>query len=71
MSTQTLKVTGMHCNSCGMLIDETLEELQGVRSSRTNVRRGLTVVELDEEKAAPVNKLIKAVAKLGYRAAAG
>ena len=68
MPTQTLSVTGMHCNSCGMLIDETLEELPGVRSSRTNVRRGITVVELDERKAAPLNKLVKAVAELGYGA---
>ncbi|MGH9268742.1 MAG: heavy-metal-associated domain-containing protein [Acidimicrobiales bacterium] len=66
MSTLTLQVNGMHCNSCGMLIDEALEELSGVRSSRTNVRKGMTVVELDGK--VPTNKLVKAVTKLGYQA---
>lgn len=71
MANQTLKVTGMHCSSCGMLIDEALEDLPGVKSSRTSVRRGLTMVELEDEKTPPVSKLIKVVAKLGYGAAPG
>lgn len=28
-----LKVEGMHCSSCGLLIDDELEEVPGVRSS--------------------------------------
>lgn len=43
----TLLVTGMHCASCGLLIDETLEELPGVISSSTDLRRETTTVEYD------------------------
>lgn len=68
MPTQTLSVTGMHCSSCAMLIDETLEELTGVRSSKTNVRRGSTVVELEEGKTVAAKQLVNAITKLGYRA---
>jgi Cu+-exporting ATPase len=49
MSTYTFTVTGMHCASCGMLIDETLEdEVAGVRRSETSVRRGRTIVAVDD-----------------------
>ena len=43
----TLIVSGMHCASCGMLIDETLEELPGVLSSSTDLRRETSTVEYD------------------------
>ena len=68
MATETLTITGMHCSSCGMLIDESLEELAGVRSSRTNVRKGKTVVDYDDDRLG-AKQLIKAVTKLGYQAA--
>ncbi|MFE7603279.1 heavy-metal-associated domain-containing protein [Streptomyces sp. NPDC057494] len=47
-----LSVEGMHCAGCGLLIDDELEELPGVRSSRTDVRGGRTVVRLDDGVAA-------------------
>jgi Cu+-exporting ATPase len=43
----TITVSGMHCSSCGMLIDETLEELPGVTSALTDLRRETTTVEYD------------------------
>jgi Cu+-exporting ATPase len=46
-TTYTFTVTGMHCGSCGLLIDETLEELPGVHRSQTSVRAGRTVVDAD------------------------
>lgn len=35
-----LLIEGMHCNSCGLLIDDELEDLAGVRSAATDVRTG-------------------------------
>ncbi|MGH9153980.1 MAG: cation transporter [Acidimicrobiales bacterium] len=67
MENRTLTVEGMHCSSCGMLIDETLEELPGVSSSSTNVRKHRTKVEFDPARTTVAN-LVKAIAKLGYRA---
>ena len=43
----TFAVTGMHCASCGIRVDDTLEDLPGVRRSTTSVRTGRTVVEHD------------------------
>jgi len=46
-ATATFVVTGMHCASCGMLIDEVVEDLAGVVTSATSVRRGRTIVTYD------------------------
>ena len=46
-ATATFVVSGMHCASCGMLIDDVVEDLAGVVTSATSVRRGRTVVTYD------------------------
>ncbi len=46
-ATATFVVGGMHCASCGMLIDEVVEDLVGVVASATSVRRSRTVVTYD------------------------
>lgn len=63
----TLVVTGMHCTSCSILIDETLEEIAGVVSSSTDLRRETTTVEYDP---AQTNLTVIAdeIVKLGYSA---
>ena len=66
MEQMTLAVTGMHCGSCGMLIDDALEDLPGVQQARTNVRRGLTRIDHDGKVSAA--KLIRIVSSLGYQA---
>ncbi|MER7000343.1 heavy metal-associated domain-containing protein [Streptomyces sp. NPDC000410] len=60
-------VTGMHCNSCGLLIDDEIEELPGVTTSTTNLRTERTVVELDRP--VPAEQIIDAIATAGYTAA--
>ena len=64
----TLAVTGMHCGSCGILIDEVMEDVPGVRSSTTDVKAGRTTVEHDDtvDQAA----IVAAVADVGYAASA-
>lgn len=67
MTRYTFTVTGMHCASCGMLIDETLEdEVAGVRRAETSVRRGRTVVET--EPGVSPEALAAAIAGAGYEA---
>lgn len=58
-------VAGMHCGSCGMLIDETLEELHGVHRSQTSVRAGRTIVDVDPAIADP-ETLAAAIGSVGY-----
>jgi Cu+-exporting ATPase len=66
-TTYTFTVTGMHCASCGMLIDDALEELPGVHRSQTSVRAGRTLVDVD---AADVDPLVIAavITATGYPA---
>lgn len=63
-----LDVEGMHCASCGLLIDDELEEVPGVRSSRTDVRKGRSTIRLDDEGAVDHATLIAAVERAGYQA---
>ena len=67
MTTQKFAVSGMHCASCGILIDEALESVRGVLSAKTSVRKGITVVEFDPD-VASLKAMIKAVRKAGYLA---
>lgn len=67
VTTFTFRVSGMHCGSCGMLIDETVEELPGVRRSQTSVRAGRTVVDVDRADADP-DVLAAAITAAGYPA---
>jgi Cu+-exporting ATPase len=62
-----LAVEGMHCAGCGLLVDDILEDVPGVRSARTDVRAGRSVVDLDDAGVAPA-ALVAAVGQAGYRA---
>ena len=66
-STYSFTVSGMHCASCGMLIDETLEDLPGVHRSQTSVRAGRTIIDVDPA-IANEDTLIAAIAAAGYTA---
>nr|WSW49347.1 heavy-metal-associated domain-containing protein [Streptomyces sp. NBC_01001] len=54
----------MHCNSCGLLIDDEIEELPGVTSSTTDVRKERTVVELTGP--IPAERIVAAIAEACY-----
>lgn len=66
--TRRYRITGMHCASCGLLVDDTLEDIPGITSSTTDVRVGRAVV--DVEPGAPVDDdiVIAAITGLGYAA---
>lgn len=66
-ATWTFDVTGMHCASCGLLVDEELEDLPGVLGSTTSVRRGRTVVRADTDRCTP-ERVVAAVGAVGYTA---
>lgn len=66
--TLEFRVTGMHCGSCGMLIDDAVEELDGVTSSTTDARAERTVVELDDVSPIGDEDIIAAIEEAGYQA---
>lgn len=67
MSTETVvfRVEGMHCGSCSMLIDDTLEDLPGVSHSHTELKPARATVTLNTNSTGP-QQVIDAVAALGY-----
>ncbi len=66
-ATAAFSVTGMHCASCGLLIDDALEEMDGVTSCASDTRRGRTVVRFDPATTSPA-AIAAAIAQVGYRA---
>jgi len=64
METITLKLSGLHCTSCALNIDMTLEDLPGVKS-KTNYQKSETIIHYDPSKNSPEN-LKKIIAELGY-----
>ena len=66
-TTLTFRVEGMHCGSCGMLIDDTLEDLDGVHRAKTSVKAKRTTVDVDPRRCQPAD-VVAAIADVGYTA---
>ena len=66
-TTKRLRISGMHCTSCSMLVDMTLEELDGVQSAETDHASGESVVTFDSDVVSP-EVMVEAVRKVGYDA---
>lgn len=66
-TTHVFQVEGMHCGSCALLIDDTLEDLPGVRATQTTLKQGRSTVELDASQSSSKD-VIHAIEQLGYRA---
>lgn len=62
-----LQTSGMHCRSCSMLVDMTLDDMPGVHESRTDLPSGTTEVRFDPQQVS-VDELIAAVRTAGYDA---
>lgn len=67
MTRIVLAVTGMSCASCGLLIDDAVEDLPGVTRSHTDTRTDRTTVELDDS-GTVAEHVIAAIAAEGYQA---
>ena len=64
----TFRIEGMHCTSCGLLIDDAVEQLPGVRTASTSQRSGRTTVEIDDGKLCTPSQVVAAIAEAGYTA---
>lgn len=62
-----LKINGMHCSSCAMNIDFDLEDLEGVKSARTNYAKSISEVEFDADKISE-DDVVKQIRETGYDA---
>jgi len=64
--TVTLEIDGMHCASCSLLVDDCMEDVDGVVSSRTDLKSKQCVAVVDES--VDVEALLAAVVEAGYTA---
>ena len=67
MQKVTLKLTGMHCTSCSVLIDTVLEELPGIKSSKTSYADQKVEVEFDPNQI-DTQRMIATIQSEGYEA---
>ena len=60
-----LKIDGMHCSSCAMSIDFDLEDLEGIKLTKTSYAKEECEIEFDEEK---INeqRIVQTIKKTGY-----
>lgn len=57
----------MHCTSCALNIDFDLEDLNGIKSSKTNYAKQISEIEFDEV-LLDLNQIINQIKKTGYTA---
>jgi copper chaperone CopZ len=69
VATAKLLTTGLHCQSCSMLVQMELEDVAGVVSADSDYRTGMTEIQYDPDQAT-VDDLIAAVVRAGYGAEA-
>lgn len=67
MTKQRLKIRGMHCVGCAILIDGALEDVAGVRSATTSYARQSVEVQYDEQQVSQ-ETLLDAIKQAGYEA---
>ncbi|MFH2019413.1 MAG: heavy-metal-associated domain-containing protein [bacterium] len=65
----TFKLSGLHCTSCSLNIDGTLEDTKGVLSSATSYAKSQTNISYDPT-IIDKNSLIKVITNLGYQVVA-
>ncbi len=65
--TQTVKMktTGMHCQSCSMLIEMNVGDLDGVENVKSDYRTGMTEVSYDPDRTSP-KEIESEIEKSGY-----
>ena len=65
--TVTIDIAGMHCASCGILVDDCMEDLDGVVSSQTDLKSGRCVAVVQDTVSDA--EILAAVHEAGYTGA--
>ena len=61
----TVPIAGMHCRSCELLVEDSLTEVEGVKSSKVNYKKGEAEIYFDQEKP-DAGEIEKAIRGAGY-----
>ena len=67
MMNAKIDLSGMHCESCALDVQETLEDTRGVRRAEVSYAERQAVVDFDETQV-HTDQLLNAIHKLGYAA---
>ena len=67
MKKEIIKVEGMHCPSCVALLENDVEELNGVSNVSASLENGTLEVEFDEN-AVNVQQIKEVVTNCGFKA---
>lgn len=67
MESIVLKTSGMHCSSCSMLIEMTVDDLPGIGSVKADYGKGITSVEFEPSRVTAAG-IITAIKDAGYGA---
>jgi copper chaperone CopZ len=62
---KTLKVSGMHCRSCEMLLSDSISEIKDVEKVSADFKKGTVTVTVKDERM--FEDVKKAIEKEGYR----
>jgi len=62
---KTIKVEGMHCKSCEMLLMDVLSEIKGVQKVSADSRKGTVTISATD--AGALEEAKKLIAKEGYK----
>lgn len=65
-SSITLKLSGLDCVACSLNIDESLEEIHGVITSKTSYAKQLSQITYDPKLVSP-SKFRDVIQSLGYQ----
>ncbi len=66
MQNITLKLLGLHCTSCALNIDSTLEEMPGIIQSNTSYTKSESQITFDPKKVT-TEKIAFEIEHLGYK----
>jgi copper chaperone CopZ len=64
------KTKGMHCSSCEMLVIDSIEDLDGVKSVEASCSTGIIDVDFDSSKTS-ADKIAKIIKKEGFEVIRG
>jgi len=67
MESIVLKTGGMHCGSCSMLIEMTVDDLPGIGSVKADYGNGTTAVEFNP-RLVSIEQIVTAIKDAGYTA---
>ena len=61
-----IKIQGMHCKSCEVLINDSLSELKGIKSSKISAAKGAAIIEFNEKETS-LDEIKNVIKKEGYK----